>query len=211
MAELHERYFDPISLLSEDAMVPCEFQHAVRHLGRVLEPTSTSEDLRKDTRAELPLWLAKSLTERGITRMDAPAVYGEWMQRQVDAGANTVSLKQTPYFYTVGMQCAATMGDSSVAGFLRKAFAERSAKLLTGSLKAPDGAALAAVTSKLNEEEKTLYEAGRQGAAAQEQWWAAGGHTALLLNSNAANKAGVCGVKRRRTTTEAAGDKENLV
>lgn len=48
-----------------------------------------------------------------------------------------------------------SMGDSSVAGFLRKAFAERSAKLLTGSLKAPDGAALAAVTSKLNEEEKT--------------------------------------------------------
>lgn len=34
--------------------------------------------LRKDTRAELPLWLAKSLTERGITRMDAPAAYGEW-------------------------------------------------------------------------------------------------------------------------------------
>jgi hypothetical protein len=30
------------------------------------------------------------------------------MQRQVDAGANTVSLKQAPYFYTVGMQCAST-------------------------------------------------------------------------------------------------------
>lgn len=39
---------------------------------------STGGQLRKDTRAELPLWLAKSLTERGITRMDAPAVYGEW-------------------------------------------------------------------------------------------------------------------------------------
>jgi hypothetical protein len=48
-----------------------------------------------------------------------------------------------------------SMSDSSVAGFLRKAFSERSQKLLAGSLKAPDGAALQAVLGKLNEEEKT--------------------------------------------------------
>jgi hypothetical protein len=46
------------------------------------------------------------------------------------------------------------MSDSSVAGFLRKAFSERSQKLLSSSLKAPDGAALQAVLGKLNEEEK---------------------------------------------------------
>jgi hypothetical protein len=55
-----------------------------------------------------------------------------------------------------------SMSDSSVAGFLRKAFSERSQKLLSGSLKAPDGAALQAVLGKLNEEEKareyTFYE-----------------------------------------------------
>ena len=34
--------------------------------------------LRKETRTELPLWLAKALTDRHITSMDAPAVYGEW-------------------------------------------------------------------------------------------------------------------------------------
>jgi hypothetical protein len=47
-----------------------------------------------------------------------------------------------------------SISDSSVAGFLRKAFSERSQKLLSGSLKAPDGAALQAVLGKLNEEEK---------------------------------------------------------
>lgn len=34
--------------------------------------------LRKDTRTELPLWLAKALSERHITNMNPPAAYGEW-------------------------------------------------------------------------------------------------------------------------------------
>lgn len=46
------------------------------------------------------------------------------------------------------------MSDSTIAGFLRKTFSERSQKLLCGSLKAPDGAALQHVLGKLNEEEK---------------------------------------------------------
>lgn len=47
------------------------------------------------------------------------------------------------------------MGDASLAAFLRKTFSERSQQLLSGSLKAPDGAALQRVISKLDEEEKT--------------------------------------------------------
>lgn len=46
------------------------------------------------------------------------------------------------------------MGDASLAAFLRKTFSERSQQLLSGSLKAPDGAALQRVISKLDEEEK---------------------------------------------------------
>jgi hypothetical protein len=34
--------------------------------------------LRKDSRVELPLWLAKALTLRHFTAMDTPAEYGEW-------------------------------------------------------------------------------------------------------------------------------------
>eukprot|EP00879_Flechtneria_rotunda_P020125 GHRR01021165.1.p1 GENE.GHRR01021165.1~~GHRR01021165.1.p1 ORF type:complete len:199 (+),score=60.92 GHRR01021165.1:179-775(+) len=189
-------------------LVPCEFHYSVKSLGRLLEPTSTSRDLRKDTRADLPLWLAKALTERYITSMDSPGVYGEWMQRRVDAGAACVSLKQHPYFYHVGMQCASLKSDASLAAFLRKTFSQRSQDLLSGSLKAPDGAVLQKVLGKLNSEEKQLYEAGRKGAAMQEEWWAAGGHTALLLSTNTV-KSSACGIKRRRTQTEAAADKEN--
>lgn len=47
------------------------------------------------------------------------------------------------------------MGDASLAAFLRKTFSERSQQLLSGSLKAPDGAALQRVISKLDDEEKT--------------------------------------------------------
>eukprot|EP00878_Enallax_costatus_P028853 GHUV01031203.1.p1 GENE.GHUV01031203.1~~GHUV01031203.1.p1 ORF type:complete len:112 (+),score=31.75 GHUV01031203.1:305-640(+) len=86
--------------------------------------------------------------------MDQPVVYGEWMQRRVDAGAACISLKQYPYFYHVGMQCASLMSDLSLAAFLRKTFSQRCKDLLSGSLKAPDGAALQRVLGKLNEEEK---------------------------------------------------------
>lgn len=34
--------------------------------------------LRKDTRVDLPLWLAKALTQRHFTTMATPPVYGEW-------------------------------------------------------------------------------------------------------------------------------------
>eukprot|EP00775_Hariotina_reticulata_P003391 gene3391-3665_t len=81
MGELHESFFDPVALLAEDS-------------------------LRKDTCTDLPMWLGKALTERHLTSMHTPAVYGEWMQRQVDAGAACISLKKHPYFYDVGMQCA---------------------------------------------------------------------------------------------------------
>ncbi|KAF8061067.1 dihydrolipoyllysine-residue succinyltransferase component of 2-oxoglutarate dehydrogenase complex 2 [Scenedesmus sp. PABB004] len=203
-------YFDPVALLAEDALVPCEFPFGVKSLGRVLDPTSSAADLRKETRAELPLWLAQALLDRGMVSIQAPAVYGEWMQRRVDAGAACISLKQHPAFYHVGSQCAELTHDAGLAGFLRKTFSQRSQELLAGSLRAPDGAALQRVLGKLNEEEKALYEAGRQGAALQEQWWAAGGHTARLLRATA-GRGGVCGVKRRRTPAEAAADKENAV
>lgn len=34
--------------------------------------------LRKDTRVDMPLWLAKALTQRRFTSMETPPVYGEW-------------------------------------------------------------------------------------------------------------------------------------
>jgi len=73
MADLCQRYFDPTALLAEDAvgfkcpqqsqqhlqqqlltvvqqrplqLVPCEFVYAVELLGKLLDPTSTSADVR---------------------------------------------------------------------------------------------------------------------------------------------------------------------
>jgi hypothetical protein len=64
------------------------------------------------------------------------------------------------------------MGDASLAAFLRKTFSERSQQLLSGSLKAPDGAALQRVLSKLDEEEKTCECCGWYGCwgEAQRAW-----------------------------------------
>jgi hypothetical protein len=57
------------------------------------------------------------------------------------------------------------MSDASLAAFLRKTFSERSQQLLSGSLKAPDGAALQRVLSKLDEEEKTCEQTMQQHQA----------------------------------------------
>jgi hypothetical protein len=57
------------------------------------------------------------------------------------------------------------MSDASLAAFLRKTFSDRSQQLLSGSLKAPDGAALQRVISKLDEEEKACKCADRGAVA----------------------------------------------
>lgn len=66
---------------------PCSFAHELANdavSARTLEPTASSHphlcalQLRKDTRVDLPLWLAKALTHRHFTTMETPAVYGEW-------------------------------------------------------------------------------------------------------------------------------------
>jgi hypothetical protein len=46
------------------------------------------------------------LTCRTVLLHPAPVHACCRMQRRVDAGAACISLKQHPYFYTVGMQCA---------------------------------------------------------------------------------------------------------
>jgi hypothetical protein len=45
--------------------------------------------------------------------------------------------------------------DAALAAFLRKTFSDRSQALLSGSLKAPDGAELQRVLAKLDAEERT--------------------------------------------------------
>ena len=104
-----------------------------------------------------------------------------------------------------------------LARFLRHTFAERYQGLLSGSLRALDGAALQHALGKLNEEERRLYQAGRVGAARQEQWWAAGGRAAMLIaplkqqkqqQQQQQQRVGGAAAKRARTAA-AGGGKEN--
>ncbi|KAI8469085.1 MAG: hypothetical protein J3K34DRAFT_425027 [Monoraphidium minutum] len=211
-----ERYFDPHALLAEDTLIPTTFRYAVRTLGTALDPTCPSNDLPADHQMDLPLWLVQPLQERNIVDSLLPSAYSERNRRRADAGASCVNLKGAPHFYRVGLACsgmADAEGGQELAQFLRQTFAERYQGMLSGSLRALDGAALQHTLGKLNEEELRLYQAGRVGAARQEQWWAAGGRTAMMMaplrqqQQQRGGGGGAAAGKRQRT--EAAGDKEN--
>jgi hypothetical protein len=136
------------------------------------------QQLPRDSRVDLPLWLAKPLAERHIAAVSLPNAYGERMRRRAAAGAECVDLRPHPHYYSAGLRLAPLVGDALVAAYLRQTFAERYRALLADSLRAPDGGALHEATKRLNEEERRLFSAGRKGAAAQEAWWARGGRRA---------------------------------
>jgi len=138
----------------------------------------TNKQLPRDSRVDLPLWLAKPLAERHIAGVALPGAYGERMRRRAAAGAECVDLRPHPHYYSAGLRLAPLVGDALVAAYLRQTFAERYRALLADSLRAPDGGALHEATKRLNEEERALFSAGREGAAAQEAWWARGGRRA---------------------------------
>jgi hypothetical protein len=142
------------------------------------KPTPKTKQLPRDSRVDLPLWLAKPLAERHIAAVSLPPAYGERMRRRAAAGAECVDLRPHPNFYGAGLRIAPLVGDALVAAYLRQTFAERYRALLADSLRAPDGGALHEATKRLNEEERKLFGAGREGAAAQEAWWARGGRRA---------------------------------
>ncbi|GBF99183.1 hypothetical protein Rsub_11628 [Raphidocelis subcapitata] len=206
-----ERYFDPQALLSEDTLIPTTFRYPVKSLGKALDPTCSSSDLPADHALDLPLWMVAPLQERNIVDANLPGAYSERNRRRADAGASCVNLKGTPYYYDVGLRCSGMLdpeGGQELSRFLRATFAERYQGMLSGSLRALDGAVLQHVLGKLNEEERQLYQAGRVGAARQEQWWAAGGRTAMLMAPLRQQQQQQHAGKRQRVT-EAARDKEN--
>eukprot|EP00877_Chromochloris_zofingiensis_P011648 jgi/Chrzof1/6737/Cz19g07080.t1 len=196
-------YYDPRALLAEDAVVPCTFNFAVAKLGQALEPSCASDYLPSHSRVDLPVWLATSLTNRNITNLRTPKVYNERAQRKAAAGAACINLKPAPYFYDVGMQYNTIMKSGELASFLRQTFQERYKELLSSSLMVPDGPQLQETLVKLNDEEKRLFEAGREGAFQQETWWNNKGRGAMTNHHQKRL------VSKRKRPTDAAADKEN--
>ncbi len=60
-------YFDLDALLAEEELVPCMFLTDAVGLG-CLNAGSADDDVAKDTRLEMPLWLCRDLATRNVRR-----------------------------------------------------------------------------------------------------------------------------------------------
>ena len=75
-------------------------------LGRVLNPSTDSDDIETGTNLELPFWLAKSLNVRRqpIVSIESPKVYTDLYRQILKADACVVDLYNfNAFFYEFGM------------------------------------------------------------------------------------------------------------
>ncbi len=67
-------YYSLDAVLAEETLIPCIFKVGSRGVGRALDPSSGSEDVKPRAVVELPLWMLQPLTSRDMLSVKcAPA------------------------------------------------------------------------------------------------------------------------------------------
>ena len=109
-------------ILSEDERIPCKFLVEGKNLGHLDNP-NMENDLADGARVELPLWLAKSLSELKMVELELPKHYGSKMRDAIMAGAAPINLKDfSHYYFDVGLQLSKIKQDLDLQRSLRAAF-----------------------------------------------------------------------------------------
>jgi GINS complex protein len=109
-------------ILSEDERIPCKFLVEGKNLGH-LDSSNMENDLADGARVELPLWLAKSLSELKMVELELPKHYGSKMRDAIMAGAAPINLKDfSHYYFDVGLQLSKIKQDLDLQRSLRAAF-----------------------------------------------------------------------------------------
>jgi len=90
------------TILSEEDRIPVEFNDDVIGL-RHLDPSSDAREddentILKGTKTEVPLWLARELLKKNMTKINIPKHYGKIMQDEIKAGAK-INFKEYSYYY----------------------------------------------------------------------------------------------------------------
>ncbi|OQR73900.1 DNA replication complex GINS protein PSF3-like [Tropilaelaps mercedesae] len=99
-----EDYFDIDEILMLSERIPVVASKHISRLG-FLDPTTDSVDLRKGTRLELPLWLAKNLYNMYSVDIKLPRAFSRFYVNIMRADSSCVDLKRLqPNYYKVGRQ-----------------------------------------------------------------------------------------------------------
>ncbi len=127
-------FLDIDLILSEEDRLPCIFRVDAFDLGH-LDPSNHSSVLPMNSRLELPLWLALTLSKNNMVQMESPKHFGQRMRDEL-ASSSAVNLREfSHYFYDVGLKFCATTADEDLKRTLRVAFCgDRFHTLLVHSL-----------------------------------------------------------------------------
>lgn len=113
---MSQSYHSPLAIAAEETLVRVRLEHGCTGVGSVIDPSADGADLAPGSTLDIPLWLASSLAQRGMARVDLPVYYGNKMRRKMRAGAGCEDLRvRCPHYYTVAGGLHAAMLASKTA------------------------------------------------------------------------------------------------
>ena len=104
-------------ILAEEERVPVKWLNAARGVG-FLDASNNGEDVARDAKMELPLWLADDLKGMNMLEVDLLASFSRKARADIRADAPTARLReQSQHFYTVGLRLGPLLnsGDEAAA------------------------------------------------------------------------------------------------
>lgn len=161
---LGSNYYDLDELLAEEERFPLNFMQDSKGLG-FLDSTVQSADLPKDSKVELPIWLALPLAEHFFGTVDAPKCFAHRFRTYLLADPVVINLRErSPFYYESGLHLASLVRDGkALVDALVKSLALRYADILDKSQNSRNED-LSNTTSGFTELERKLFIAGHKGA-----------------------------------------------
>lgn len=126
-------YFSISDILMTEERIQSEIQQPMPNLG-FLCASSKTNDLEKNTKLDIPLWLAESLYKQGLKKRimlvtcENPKIFKDSYREILHADACAVELnKWNPYYYELGLQLPMMSNSESqrLSEFLLEVFQER--------------------------------------------------------------------------------------
>lgn len=102
---MQQSYWDLDSILADSTRLPCHLQLDVPGLGHLQGESGGDEQgrLRKNTRVELPYWLAELLSLHDVVQLSFPRQYSARVRNALDADPRSVRLRElNGWWYAVG-------------------------------------------------------------------------------------------------------------
>jgi len=162
-------YYNLDSILVGEEKVPTRFLHPAKGLG-YLDPGSVDNDLAKDAKLDLPLWLARTLARKQLAKLFLPKAYETKFRSDLTADATVVDLHRFPYYYDVGRIMSTFQRDQGLFQELGQGFGARYRMILDKSLNMRAHEGSAEFSLSLTQTEVQLFNVGHSSTQEFEKW-----------------------------------------